>query len=93
MHKAMRIAIVATVKGLAANLTFEWFIAGVYAQMFFIMFRIHKRRSALFAFVRTFARMRCLLMIVQQTASLKAFVTLFAFVSLIIQMGSPFVGH
>lgn len=63
----------------------------MYAHMLLKMFGIDKRCGTYFAFIWSFACMRCFYMIIQQSSPLKSFPTIVTFISFVIIMRCSFV--
>lgn len=92
VYKTVCISIISAVKCFTAHLTGEWLGSGVDLLMFLEVLWIYESCRAYVALVRTFARMARLDVIVQQTTPFEAPTARFALVSLVVEVGGPFMG-
>lgn len=91
VHKPVRVAVVATVERLAADLAQEGLLSGVYPSVLLEMLGVDERGVADVALEGPFARMCRLHVVVQQPAPLEPFAAVHADVALVVQMRGPFV--
>lgn len=90
-YSPMSISIITTVKRLSAHLTHKRLLARVYPSVFLKVLRIDKCRLTHITFIRSFASMRRLYMIIQQSPPLESLTTILTFVTFIVIVGRPFM--
>lgn len=92
MYKLVSIPIVPRVECLAADVTLERFLSGVYPEVFLVMFRVHEASVALITLVRPLPCVNTHHMVHKESLTFESLVTLITLVPFFLEMGCSLMG-